>query len=163
MKTKFEEPGTIAKPRLLGRLVRIALGVTTFYFLAWPYIDLWRGYTRVREGSTPPGGTWWLPILLIFFLLPHLIDVGLNFRLGNKSRVAFGVLLGLAAALNYTLYGGVWGPVLGWFLILTGVLVFTHLSIAFLVQGVVATPGCEVRSILHVLGRMRGVEVAEHG
>ncbi len=139
--SKLQPAGTYARPRVLGRLLRLGLGFVVFYFMAWPYIELWRGYTRVREGFTPPGGTWWLPILFMFYLLPHMIDGGMNFRLGNKSRIAYGVLLVLAAALNFTLYGGVWGPVLGWFLIVTGFALFTHLAVSFLVQGVAATPG----------------------
>ena len=139
--SKFVEAGTHARPRWMGRLLRLGLGVVIFYLMAWPYIDLWRGYTKIREGWTPPGGTWWLPILFMFYLLPHVLDGGMNFRLGNKSRIAYGVLLGLAVALNFVFYGGAWGPVLGWYLIVTGFALFTHLSVSFVVQGVAATPG----------------------
>ena len=134
-------PGTHAKPQLLGRMLRLGMGALVFYLMAWPYIDLWRGYTRVREGWAAPGGTWWFPILVMLYLMPHMINGGMNFRLGNLPGYVFGGLLVLAAAVNFAVYGGVWGPVLGWFLIVTGVLVFTHLSVAFLVQGVAATPG----------------------
>ena len=139
--SKFVEAGTHAKPRLLGRLLRIGLAALVFYLLVWPYIDLWKGYTRVREGWAAPGGTWWFPLLLMIYLMPHMIDGGMNFRLGNVSRYVFTGLVVLAGAVNFAAYGGVWGPVLGWFLIVTGVLLFTHLSVAFLVQGVAATPG----------------------
>ncbi len=138
---KFKEAGTYAKPRLLGRLVRLALAAFVFYYLFWPYIDLWQGYTRVREGWAAPGGTWWFPILLIFFLLPHTLDVGLGLRLGWTSQAGYAGLLVAAAALNFAAYGSLWGPVLGWFLIVSGLLVFGHLTVSFLVGAVAATPG----------------------
>ena len=137
----FVEAGTHAKPRVLGRLLRLGLAVAVFFFAVWPFLATWKGLVRVRPGWEMPAGTWWLAVLLIFYLLPHLVDAGLGFRLGNVSRYAFGGLLVAAAALNFALYGSLWGPALGGFLSVMSILVFSHLAIAFLVQGLFATPG----------------------
>ena len=137
----LKKAGTFATPRLLGRLMRLVLAGVVYQLLVWPYIDLWQGYTRVREGWEPPGGTWWFPILLMIYLMPHMVDAGLGFRLGWRSRAAYTALLVAAAAANWAVHGSLWGPVLGWFLIVTGLIVFGHLTISFLVQGLFATPG----------------------
>ena len=34
MRTKFEKPGTFATPRLLGRTIRLAAGVTILYLVS---------------------------------------------------------------------------------------------------------------------------------
>ena len=141
MAREMQTPGTFARPRLLGRLVRFGMAVVVFLLLFWPYIELWEGYTRVREGWETPRGTWWFPVLLMIFLAPGALDLGLNFRLKWISQAAYPALLVTAAALNFAFYGSLWGPVLGWFLIISGLLVFGQLTISFLVAAVAATPG----------------------
>lgn len=138
---EFEKPGTHATPRLLGRLLRLGLAVAVFFFAVWPFLAYWDGFTRVRPGWEMPGGNWWLAVLFIVFLLPHLVDGGLGFRFGNVSRYAFGGMLVAAAALNFALYGSFWGPAFGGFLGVISILAFGHLAISFLVQGLFATPG----------------------
>lgn len=138
---EMQPPGTFVRPRLMGRLVRLALAAIVFQLLFWPYIELWESYTRVRPGWETPRGTWWFPILLMLFLMPHMIDAGLGFRLGNLSRVAFAGLLVAAGALNFVLYGSFWGPAFGGFLGVASVLFFGHLAISFFVQALAATPG----------------------
>jgi len=137
----MQTPGTFAKPRLLGRLARLVMAFLVFQLLLWPYIELWEGYTRVREGWETPRGTWWFPVLLMVFLTPGALDLGLNFRLKWIARAAYPVLLVTSAVLNFAFYGSLWGPVLGWFLIISGVLVFGQLTISFVVAAVAATPG----------------------
>lgn len=137
----FEQPGTHAKPGLLGRLLRLGLGAATFYWAVWPFLVSWDGITRVGKGWQTPTGPWWVAILFVLFLLPHVVDGGLGFRLGNLSRYIFGGLLVAAAALNFALFGSLWGPALGGFLAVTSILIFGHLAISFVVQGVAATPG----------------------
>ena len=138
---EMQAPGTFAGPRLLGRLVRLVMAVIVFQLLFWPYIELWESYTRVREGWETPRGTWWFPVLLMFFLVPHALNLGLDLRLNWISQAAYPGLLVAAAALNFAFYGSLWGPVLGWFLIISGLLVFGQLTISFLVAAVAATPG----------------------
>ena len=133
--------GTLARPRLLGRLVRLAMAGVVFYILVWPYVDLWEGYTRVREGWETPRGTWWFPVLLMIFLFPGALDVWLTRWVRWISKAAYPGLLITAAVLNFAIHSSLWGPVLGWFLIVSGVLVFGQLSVSFLISGVAATPG----------------------
>ena len=138
---EFEKAGTHPKPRLLGRLARLVMAGVVFQLLFWPYIDLWQGYTRIREGWETPRGTWWFPIILMIYLMPHATDLGLGFRLGWFSRAGYVALLAMAAVFNFVFYGSLWGPVLGWFLIVTGLFVFGQLTISFLAAALFATPG----------------------
>lgn len=138
---KLQPAGTHARPRLLGRLLRLGLGLGVFYAAVWPFLISWDVLIRVREGWQTPAGTWWLAVLLIVYLLPHLVDGGFGLRFGNLSRYAFGGLLVGAGALNFALYGSFWGPAFGGFLGVVSILVFGHLSVSFLVQGMAATPG----------------------
>ena len=79
--------------------------------------------------------------MLMIYLMPHLVDAGLGFRLGWRSRAGYAGLLVAAAAANWAVHGSLWGPVLGWFLIVTGLIVFGHLTVSFVVGAVAATPG----------------------
>ncbi len=137
----FKEAGTLARPRLLGRTVRLLAGVAIFYLVFPPFLRHYEAFTRARPGWEMPGGTWWIAPLLILYLLPHVFDVGLGLRWGARSQIGFGVLAAAAAAVDYLLYGSLWGPPLGWFLMVSSLLVLGHLAISFLVQAVAATPG----------------------
>ena len=137
----FKEAGTFARPRLLGRAIRLVAGVGIFYLVFPPFLRHYDVFTRVRAGWETPGGTWWIALLLTLYLLPHFFDVGLGLHWGSRSQSGFGVLAGVAAAVDYLLNGSLWGPRLGWFLMGTFLLVLGHLSVSFLVAGIFATPG----------------------
>ncbi len=141
MKTKFEKPGTFATPRLLGRTIRVAAGVTILYMVFPPFLKYWQSFTRVREGWETPGGIWYLGLFFDVYLLPHMIDRGFTLRKGRRSQIVFGLLALAAVVFDLTYYGSLWAPPLGWLLLLTTVLVLGHLGISFIVAGLFATPG----------------------
>ena len=141
MKAKFEKPGTFATPRLLGRTIRLAVGVTILYLVFPHFLKYWQGFTQVREGSETPGGTWYIGLFFAVYLLPHMIDRGFTLQRGRRSQIVFGLLALAAVVFDLTYYGSLWAPPLGWLVLLTTVLVLGHLGISFIVAGLFATPG----------------------
>ena len=39
---------------------------------------------------------------------------------------------------------------------------FAHLGVSFILSAIIATPGCEMRAIPHLFGKISGRAVAEH-
>ena len=80
-----------------------------------------------------------------------------------RNPVRF-ILLACAGAIlvDLVLYGQVWGPPLGVVVYAVTVYTFAHLGLSFILATVLATPGCEMRAIPDLLGRLTGRTAQEH-
>ena len=141
MKTKFERPGTFQRTRPIGRTVRILWGVVILYLVFPSVFQYHESLTRLREGWDTPILNWFLAIFFAVLLLPHMIDRGFTVKWGYRSQVVFGLLALGAVVFDLIYYGSLWGPPLGWLVLLTIVYVFAHLSLSFIISGFAATPG----------------------
>ena len=143
MKTHFEQSGTYPTPRLIGRLVRIAAGIVILWITFAPTLPHFEAFTRLREGwDVPPSGIRWIPgVLFSIYLLPHMIDRGFTLNSRGWSRLVFGGLALGVVVFDLAYYGSLWGPPLGWLILVTIWGVFGHLGLSFVVAGLVAAPG----------------------
>ncbi len=134
--TDFKEPGTYARPGLLGRGIRIAAGFALLYF----FIKTLTGYNSY-VGFGYPGGTWWIGAIVSFYFLSEVINIGFT-RSWKRRPQAFFLLLALGAAVFYILrYGEIWGPPLGLLVYILMVFVLGYLGISFFLAAIVASPG----------------------
>ena len=60
------------------------------------------------------------------------------------------------------IYGQVWGPPLGALAYAMTVYTFGHLGVSFVLAAFLATPGCEMRAMPDLLGRLTGRMAQEH-
>lgn len=141
MKTKFEQPGTFPPTGPLGRTIRFLLGVLILYLVFPPMVKHYEAITRLREGWETPIGNLFLAILFAVYLLPHTLDRGFTLKWGHRSQLVLLLLALAAAAFDFAYYGSLWGPPLGWLVLLTIVYVFGHLGLSFIVAAIAATPG----------------------
>ena len=106
---------------------------------------------------------WWPVIALALVLFPAVVNIGFG-KAWNRwylttSMLALGAV---TAVIGKVAYDGFLGPPVG-VLVYTWVLyTFGHLGISFLLGGVLATPGCEMRSIPHLWGLLSGRRAKEH-
>ena len=141
MKTEFAEPGTLPRLGLIGRVVRLLIGVAIIWMVVPPFVRHWEGFTHLREGWERPGGTWYIGVLLALYLLPVAVDRLFTVNWDWRSQAAWGALAVLVVGFDLAYYRALWAPPLGWFLMVSIVLVLGVIGLAFLVQAAAATPG----------------------
>lgn len=155
--TRFVQPGTLLKPGPIGRTVRLLLGLL-FCYGALRYGESPGVFTRI---DAPPLVLFAGPAVA-FWLLPPVVNLGWGVNWKNRSRVYFLVLSALAAGLDLLFYRGFWGPPLGGLVYAVTVYTFVHLGLSFLLAAVLSTPGCEMRAIPDLIGRLTGRRALEH-
>ncbi len=151
----FDEPGTLPPPGPIGRLVRLAwglgLGVLLVGYLLYP--------ADLSELQKP----WvWFWAVWAAMLAPYVVNIGWGRSFGAWPRF---ILIGgtmAAAGVGYLMEGTVFSETLWWTLNLSIIYVFGHLGLAFVLSALIATPGCEMRSLAHLLGLVTGNAAAEH-
>ena len=141
MKTQFDEPGTFPKVGPLGRLLRIVLGVLILYAVFPSFLQHVEAMTQLREGWETPGTGWIVAFVVSVYLLPHTVDRGFTLQLGYRSQLILAVIALGVVGFDLLYYGSLWGPPLGWFILLTIFFVLGHLGLSFIVAGAAATPG----------------------
>jgi hypothetical protein len=141
MKTEFAQPGTFPKLGPIGRAVRLLIGVLILWMVVPPFVQHWEGYTQLREGWETPRGTWYIGVLIAVYLLPITVDRLFTVNWDWRSQAAWGALAAALVGFDLAYYGALWAPPLGWFLLLTTVLVLGAIGLAFVVQAAAATPG----------------------
>ncbi len=133
---KFAEPGTIARPLVIGRAVRLVFAAGTFFLFIW-YISR---YSELVGSDLPPGG-YWIAVGIGFFYLPELVNIGFSRGWGRWPEAAvipFALALIVVDALAY---GSAWGPPLGWFVFVLTEFVYALFALSFLLAAALAVPG----------------------
>lgn len=134
--TGFVEPGTFARPGLLGRGVRLAVGLVLLYFL-WTTVA---GFPGLSRGAMPNNG-YWFGLLLSFWALPAFIDPTYGRPIGRQVQMGFALLAVVIAGYSQWQSGTVWGPGLGTLTALLTLYVTAHGGLAFTLAALLAVPG----------------------
>ena len=157
--THFVEQGSLEKPLIIGRLVRFALGVLSLYFvyiltISWPSI--------IENGLAANNIGLWAATALAFWMIPPVINIGFSLNTGSLSRwIIAGVSLALGA-YHYFTGGAVLGYALGVFSVAWVYYLYVHLGPSLVLAALLATPGCEMRSIPHLWTLVTGRATKEH-
>ena len=155
--TTFVQPGTLARPKLIGRIVRFALGILCCYG-ALSYGEIPRAFVR---SDFPPLQLFLGPALALW-LLPPVVNLGWGVNWKNRPRLFVLLLCGVAIAADIAVYGSFWGPPLGGVLYAATVYTLGHLGISFLLAALLSTPGCEMRALPDLFGKLFGRSRMEH-
>ena len=155
---RLDEPGSLPRPGPLGRLVRFGFGGACLWYV---YGLIHVGGNLVNDSGTIRPVIW-NGILIGLFLISYVVNIGFS-RAWKKwpAFISAGVFA-LMAGVGYLTAGtvatsflarGVWG----W-----EVYLFSHLGFAFIIAGVIGTPGCEMRAFHDLYSRLTGVPTKEH-
>lgn len=152
------EAGTLARPGPVGRLVRVGLGVVCLYVL-------WQVVRYADAVVAQPFSH--LPNLALMILAPicifnYVVNIGFTRSWGRRPLIVSLVVLlvsavaavGWSGSPDHLLFGAPLAVWLAYF--------YAHLGVSFVLAGLLATPGCEMRAIPELIGRVRGAPVAEH-
>ena len=156
--THFEEPGSLAPPRAVGRVVRLALGV---WLLSICYSIL-NGAPGLTGTRAPAHWTFWLAVVIAFHLTPYVVNIGLTRNWKRKPQYAVVLLTVVALVLDLVMFGTWWAPPLGGLILTWLSYLFGHLGVSFLLAGLIATTGCEMRALPHLWTVITGRRTREH-
>lgn len=151
---RFDEPGTIRKPGPIGRVVRLILGA----------LCLWLVWQLATQSDTADlyNPSFWVFAAFGLVLAPYVVNIGFGVKWGAWPRVVTVVVVLAAAAFGVAstrsiLSTPVWVTITVWMAYIYG-----HLGVSFVLSAILATPGCEMRAIPHLLGIVLRNEAREH-
>lgn len=150
----FEEKGTIPPPGPLGRLVRLSVG-----FIIMKLIYDWLVVIDSSDYQNPFVLLW---IVFSIYLAPYVINIGFGINSGAGSRYVLVGVWALAGVIGSLVEGNPGSEFLWSIIEITQIYIYGHLGISFLLSAVLSTPGCEMRSIPHLLGKVSGKGAQEH-
>ncbi len=155
---RLEKPGSLAKPGPIGRFVRFAFGAMSIYY----FIGLWSVRVDLMTDDGSIRTLVWNGILPALFLISYVVNIG--FSRDWKKWPAFVSLVLLLAALGigYMQVGAIESPLLARAIWVFELYLFAHLGLCFLLAALIATPGCEMRSIHHLYSILTRRPTAEH-
>ena len=156
--TQFQTAGALAKPGPIGRFVRFIFGVLLFAYL----YALLVGWQYHLTTDFPADFGFFIGVAACFWVLPYVVNIGFtrNWRRKPQYFVLILTLLGIVWTLVH--YGTIWGPPVSWITQIWLTYFALHLGISFVLSSLLATPGCEMRAIPHLIGSLTGNKSLEH-
>ena len=133
---RFVAIGTLSKAGPMGRIVRMVIGLA---MAAWV---IWKLRTHeVLTGMEFPASGIWIGVLIMFYFLSDVFNIGFNRRWGRWPQYSFVLLVAGAILIDFAQYGGFWGPPVGWLIHLMMVGVGGIIALSFLLSAILASPG----------------------
>lgn len=158
MSLELVEQGSLSRPGPVGRLVRFSLGVACLYGL-WELFAV-APYFIERPIELLPNLSFMIFVVLCIF--NYVVNIGFS-KNWNRYPVLMSVLIfAVIAATNYLVTGTVSSTLLGVLLVLWMAYFYTHLGVSFVLSAILATPGCEMRAIPELFGRLTNRDTKEH-
>ena len=155
----FVAPGTLVRPGLLGRVFRLGLGVLILLGM----LPIVQDFTYFRDVTTVPGNvTLWIFSAIILSATHHVVNLGLGVSWGRWPQIVVVALAVIAIALDLLFYGRLWAPPLGILYFVWIVVIAIPLGVAFVISGLLGTPGCEMRGFADLWARLRRQDASEH-
>ena len=159
IETTFEEKGSLAKPLIIGRLVRLLLGVALLY-LSYPLI---LNFAWLIEYGIPLSSVFNIISMgFLFLVLPYVVNIGWSLnskRIPQIVVVAVSLILGV---FDFVTGGSFYGNTLKIFTLIWFVYTAIHLGVSMVLAAVLVTPGCEMRAIPQLWGIITGKKAKEH-
>ena len=156
--TSFDDYGTLPPPGPVGRLVRLGSGL----LCAWGVWNVWMHGDRLLDARILQNIGWEIMIVGGIMLVPYVVNIGLGLSWRFWPRVvSVAIILG-GVTVGWALDGTWWNPAVGWSVRVWLLYIYGHLGISFLLSGLIATPGCEMRTIPHLWTLMTGRKTKEH-
>lgn len=152
------DAGSLERPGPIGRSVRLLLGIACLHALY--QLILYRQDIVATPVTVLPNIV--LMALVALFIVNYVVNIGFGRSWGRWPSYLFlggGLLL---AATGWLTFDTPDHPVLGVWLWLWLVYFYSHLGTSFVLSAVIATPGCEMRALPELFGRIARRSVEEH-
>ena len=152
------DAGPLVRPGPVGGVVRLMLGAACLY--AFFDIVRYAGATVDQPFSN-------LDNMALLFIAPlcvfnYVVNIGFSKSWSYRPIVGSLIVVSLSALVARLISGSFDHPIFGVPLVLWLGYFYAHLGISFVLSALTGTPGCEMRSIPEVFGRMTGQTSEEH-
>ncbi|PHR90764.1 MAG: hypothetical protein COA78_34435 [Blastopirellula sp.] len=158
MSLELLEQGTLSRPGSIGRMARLSLGLFCTYAL-WEITNIAADFIEqpIR----------YLPNLSLMLVAPicifnYVINIGYSKDWHRYPLIVSLVFFVVIALGGYVINGDANSTLLGIALLAWLGYFFSHLGVSFLIAAVLATPGCEMRAIPELFGKITGKASNEH-
>jgi len=155
---KLDDPGTLPKPGPIGRIIRFALGILCVWYV--------KGLVDISDNLIAGDGhiraVVWNGIIPGMFLVSYIINIGFSRAWGKRPAIVSAALVIAGAGIGHLLQRSIETELLARTIWVWEMYLFSHLGLAFLIAGVIGTPGCEMRAFHHLYSRITGVPTKEH-
>ncbi len=153
----LDEPGTLQKPGWVGRLVRLVFGLFCISFV----MQLFAVVGNVFDGKHI-NSVVWLGMAMGLYLSSYIINIGYSRSWKKLPAIVSASIFIAIGAFSYVRTGAVESALLGDVIGLWAIYLFAHLGSAFLLSGLIGTPGCEMRAFHDLFTRISGIPTKEH-
>ncbi len=155
---KLDEPGTLLKPGLVGRLARLVFGALCL----WHVSGLVQVSGSLMTGDRHIQSLVWNGVLPGLILVSYVINIGYSRAWKKWPAVVSAATLAIIAGAGYALEGTIETKLLARSIWVWELYVFSHLGLAFVIAALIRTPGCEMRAFHDLYSRLTGVPTKEH-
>jgi hypothetical protein len=155
---QLDSPGTLPKPGPVGRIVRLLFGLLCAWYV-FSLIDL-RGSLLGGDGHIR--SIVWNGVLPALFLISYIINIGYSRAWRKRPAIVSVVAMAVIAGVGFLVHGRLETEILARSLWAWEVYAFGHLGLAFLLSGIIGTPGCEMRAFHDAYSRLTGTPTKEH-
>ncbi len=152
------DAGTLVRPGPLGRLLRLSLGALCLYVFVGVFYDV--EWTTIQSFSSLDARL--LVLLPPLFVFNYVVNIGFSRSWGQRPFIASVIALTVFGAVALLATGSLNSPLLGIPLNLWLGYFYGHLGLSFVLSALIATPGCEMRAIPELFGRLSGKPSQEH-
>lgn len=158
MSLELVDQGSLERPGPIGRLLRLTLGLLCLFGL-FELIEV-AAYFIERPIEL-------LPNLILLILAPlcvfnYVVNIGFSKNWNSRPLMFVLALFLLTAAVGFLLTGDPESTALGLAISIWLGYFYGHLGISFVLAAVLATPGCEMRAIPELMGKLAKSEAKEH-
>ena len=158
MSLNLVDKGSISKPGPIGRLLRLGLGLACIYGL-WELFKIAPYFIEQPLELLPNLA---LMILLVLCVFNYVVNIGFSKDWKFYPTLISVIVLGVVAGANLIICGTASSSLLGVLIIIWMSYFYAHLGISFVLAATLATPGCEMRAIPELFGKVINREVKEH-
>jgi len=155
---QLDEPGSLPRPGPLGRLARLGFGGVC----VWYVYGLILVTGNLIDDSGGIRNVVWNGLLIGLFLVSYIVNIGFSRAWKKWPAFTSAGIFALLAAAGYVMAGTIESNFLARSIWVWEVYLFSHLGLAFLIAGVIGTPGCEMRAFHDLYSRLTGVPTKEH-
>ncbi len=151
-------PGSLERPGPVGRVLRLTLGLVCLYAL-YRIVIISEAIIATPASLLPSIAILFLAAVFIF---NYVVNIGFGKSWRYWPLVTLLAVLGSMAVVGQVYFGSFDNPAFGISLWIWLAYFYAHLGVSFVLAAVIATPGCEMRAIPELFGRIMGRPVAEH-
>lgn len=159
----YLKPGTLVRPGPRGRILRLLVGGLQVTALVFVLLNI-NMFLRPEE---PFSVSLFVAIWLGFSLVVNIrflrdtVNVGFHVNWGNSPYWVLWGLAALSLALSLGFSGAIWAIPFSLFVFVVILYTTVHIGISYILAAILATPGCEMRSIPHLIAILRRSDLAE--